>query len=83
MLQLNKPFFIFREVERIRHTKLFPHHKTVLFLLHNKALPQTQKLIFKKLKFMLQGYAGCTATIESLILPPIDTKSGLLSINSY
>lgn len=34
MLQLNKPFFS-EEVERT-----FPHHRTVLYLLGNKALMQ-------------------------------------------
>lgn len=74
IMQLNKPFLFFREVERTRHTKLLPHHKAILFLLGNNALPQSQELILKKLKFMLQGYAGCTATTECLILPPIHVK---------
>jgi len=37
-------------------------------------LPQSQKLIWNKLKFTLQGYAGCKATTEHLILPSIYAK---------
>lgn len=59
MLQLNKPF---------------PYQNTVLFLLGNKALPQSQNLIFKKLKFMFKGMLDVTATTECLILPPIHAK---------